>query len=106
MRLKTSFKSISIVLVVAVFTALALATFVIYSIQSDLARVRAFKETYSAEKVVGKSKDEIMRLYGQPRFVLRDEYGRVQIVVYNEDWHYCNIHLRDDVAESVSFEGK
>ena len=69
---------------------------------------REYQDTHSAAKIVGKTAEEIVALYGEPVTINRDAIGTPDLIIYKDVKHgqYCSIGLKDGVAVSVSFHGQ
>ena len=70
------------------------------------AETRAWREERSEAKIVGKTSDEIIAMYGKPYSAERGSNGGYTFIMYKQVKHgqYCGIVMKDDVAVKVGFD--
>lgn len=94
-----------IALVVVAVVALRIANHV----RRDLAEMSEFREEHSEAKILGKTADEIIVMYGKPYGgIQRDDAGVPATIVYRQEKYpqYCGIGIKDGRAIRVSFSGQ
>ncbi len=68
------------------------------------AETHEWREAHSEAKIVGKTADEIIAMYGEPYFPpTRGPDGTRVFITYKWRVHYCVIALKDEVAVGVTF---
>src|SRR5690348_1472645 len=69
------------------------------------AETREYREQHSEAKILGKTADEIIAMYGKPYAAERGPDGKPVFIMYQQVKHgqYCGIGLKDGVAVNVSF---
>jgi hypothetical protein len=69
------------------------------------AETRAYREQHSETKIVGKTADEIIAMYGEPYTGERGPDGEPVFIMYKQVKHgqYCGIDFKDGLATKASF---
>lgn len=101
MRRRTS---LAVTLVLLTVVAGGGVTWVACVVRTHRAEVSQFREEHSAARIVGKTAEEIIAVYGQP-YWQRGPDGNPEAIVYKQLKHgqYCDIELVDGVAVGVYF---
>jgi hypothetical protein len=70
--------------------------------------MREYQAAHSAAKVVGKTAEQIVSMYGPPYAMERGEDGKAIAIMYKDVKHgqYCGIHFEKGLAVGVSFWGQ
>lgn len=68
--------------------------------------VEEYREAHSEAKIVGKTANEIIAMYGKPYASERGPDGTFVFIMYKQVEHgqYCGIALKGGVAVNVSFD--
>ena len=69
------------------------------------AEVREYREQHAEAKIVGKTAEEIIAMYGEPYAGERGADGKFVFIMYKQVEHgqYCRIRFEAGVAVRVSF---
>jgi hypothetical protein len=67
----------------------------------------AFREVHNDTKIIGRTEQDIVRMYGSPFNIDRSYGGEIESITYLDPgyWYYCHISMKSGVAVRVSFEG-
>jgi hypothetical protein len=95
-------------LIVAVVVVAIIAGGVLWlanAVRTARAETREYREQHSEAKIVGKTADEIIAMFGEPYAAERGSDGKAVFIMYKQVKHgqYCGIALKDGVAVNVSF---
>jgi len=93
------------VIAVAAITLLCIVG-VWFRVASGRAEIRKYRDEHSAARIVGKTSEEIISIYGKPYSASKGSDGKPELIMYKQVEHgqYCTIVLKEGIATGVYFD--
>ncbi len=107
----SSRKPIRIVIAIAILLCGSGIVWLAHQVQvnrTDTAEIRQYKQEHSSDRIVGKTPDEVVAMFGEPHLQQRDAGGKTTLMTYRESTRglRCEIVFLNGVATRVSFHAQ